>query len=283
MKTAHRWITTAGGPHLLIAEEVLADWRGIQGWHNHQDPTDHSDYARACRVTTWLGSLACGNRTAVVLAGDVGDIAWLPTLIGEAGFLVQWLGVDDESLIEPLVRSDSVQKMLASPDTEKLDFQTGPSGALRLMDAAEIGIDLRGDSQVLALKPGNYRMRAGYVTSPGVLIVVREISRIWRVALGWVKWSLRSAAKQYARPNGLEAAARRVGSHTCPPQSVKGLTQTTSYRAWPSRDDCHSKTHSPHRFPGRRRGLSRRRSGIFTSILWRLILLALKVPDICRA
>jgi Immunity protein 21 len=177
MKTAHRWIATAGGPHLLIAEEVLASWRGIEGWHNHQDPTDHSDYARACRITTWLGRIACGDGMAVVLAGDFGDIAWMPTLIGEAGFLVQWLGVDDERLIEPLVRSDDVQQMLASPDTEKLEFLTGPSGPLRLIDAAELGNDLRGDSQVLALKPGNYRMRAGYVTSPGVTIVVREISR----------------------------------------------------------------------------------------------------------
>lgn len=178
MKTAHRWIATAGGPHLLIAEELLARWQGVEGWHDHKDPKDHSDYARACRITTWLGTIACGDGTAVVLAGDFGDIAWMPTLIGEAGFLVQWLGVDDESLIEPLVRSDDVQNMLASPDSEELEFLTGPSGALRLMDAAKLGIDLRGDSQVLALKPGKYRMRAGYFTAPGIMIVVREISRI---------------------------------------------------------------------------------------------------------
>jgi hypothetical protein len=178
MIRAHRWIGTTGGPHLLIAEELLAYWRGIEGWHDHGDPKDQSDYARACRITTWLGAISCHGGTAVVLSGDVGDIAWMPTQCGEGGFLVQWLAVDDESLIEPTLRSKDMPKIFSSSKAETLEFHSGPSGAMRLFDASELGCNLRDDSQVLALKPGKYRMRAGCFDSPRVLIIVREILRV---------------------------------------------------------------------------------------------------------
>jgi hypothetical protein len=70
MSRAHRWIETYGGPHLLLAEELRFCWRGIEGWDDHNDPKDLSDYARACRVKTWLGTLPCNGGTALVLSGD---------------------------------------------------------------------------------------------------------------------------------------------------------------------------------------------------------------------
>ncbi|RZN32631.1 hypothetical protein CWO90_12950 [Bradyrhizobium sp. Leo121] len=67
------WTATTGGPHLLIADEQLRYWRGIEGWRDHRDPADQSDYARACRVTTWLGLIACHHGSAVVLSGPISD------------------------------------------------------------------------------------------------------------------------------------------------------------------------------------------------------------------
>src|SRR6516162_4661750 len=73
---AHRWIETYGGPHLLLAEELHCCWRGIEGWHDHNDPKDLSDYARACRLKPgWAHSLAmevqlwCSPVTRVQLHG----------------------------------------------------------------------------------------------------------------------------------------------------------------------------------------------------------------------
>jgi hypothetical protein len=173
-----RWIETTGGPHLLIAEELLHYWRGTKGWHDHRDPNDQSDYARACRITTWLGQVQCNAGTALVLSGDVGDMAWMPNPLHEGGFLVQRLGVDDEKLIEPTLNNPALANLLEAPDAEAIEFHTGPSGAMRLFDSAEPGDELRGDSQVLTLKPGSHRMRAGIFRSAGIMIVVREISRI---------------------------------------------------------------------------------------------------------
>lgn len=172
------WIATTGGPHLLIPEEQLRHWRGSEGWFDHRDPADQSDYARACRVTTWLGSIPCHDGTAVVLSGDVGDIAWYPTAQGYEGFLVQWLGVDDERLIEPALHSGDMRKLLDSSDVEQLEFDTGLSAAMWLIDASNPGSDLIGPNQVLRLRPDRYLARAAYWESPGLIIVVRQLS--WR-------------------------------------------------------------------------------------------------------
>ncbi|MCA1540596.1 hypothetical protein ABIA06_000403 [Bradyrhizobium yuanmingense] len=178
MMRTHNWITTNGGPHLLIADEQLPYWRGTEGWRDHKDPADQSDYARACRVRTWLGSIACHQGSAVVLSGDVGDIAWCSNGQRDKGFLVQWLGVDDETLIEPALQSAQLRDLLKSSNAERLEFETGPSGAMSLIDASDRGDDLRSEHQALALRPGSYLARAAHYQTAGLAIVVREICRV---------------------------------------------------------------------------------------------------------
>ena len=175
--TTRNWVTTTGGPHLLIAEEQLGDWRGIEGCRDPSDPADQSDYARACRVTTWLGAVPCRNGVAVVLSGDAGDIAWYPTGCGDEGYLVQWLGADDERFIEPVLRSSELQSLLEGPIAERLDFETGFSGAMRLIDASECGANLQDRYEVLSLRRGRYQARAAYYEATQLAIVVRQISR----------------------------------------------------------------------------------------------------------
>jgi len=178
MIRTHNWIATTGGPHLLIADEQLPHWRGIEGWRDHRDPADQSDYARACRVPTWLGSVACHHGSAVVLSGDAGDIAWYSNGQGNGGFLVQWLGVDDERLIEPALHTPQLRDILESSDAERLEFETGSSGAMWLIDASDRGCDLRGNHQSLALRPGRYLEKAAYYRPDRLSIVVREICMI---------------------------------------------------------------------------------------------------------
>jgi hypothetical protein len=178
MTNARRWIDTTGGPHVLLAEELLSHWRGIEGAFDHRDPHDLSDYARACRVTSWLGTITCGTGIAVVLSGDAGPIAWMPNAAGHSGFLVQWIGVDDEQQIESALQSEELASLLVSPDAETIEFHVGAPGRMRLFDSAESGDDMKGDSLELHLSPGCYRMRAAYYASPELMIVVRDISSI---------------------------------------------------------------------------------------------------------
>lgn len=119
------WIETTGGPHLLIPAEQLSCWRGIEGWRDHADPADQSDYARACRVTSWLGSIGCGGGVAVVLSDEAGDVAWYADDRDDRGFLVQWLGVDDEQLIAPVLKGYALRSDLDRVDAERLEFKPG--------------------------------------------------------------------------------------------------------------------------------------------------------------
>jgi hypothetical protein len=47
---------------------------------------------------------------------------------------------------------------------------------MRLFDSADSGDDMKGDSLELYLSPGRYWMRAAYYASPGLMLVVRDIS-----------------------------------------------------------------------------------------------------------
>jgi Immunity protein 21 len=176
MATASRWIDTTGGPHVLLAEELLRHWRGIEGTFDPYDPRDLSDYARACRVTSWLGTIPCGTGMALVLSGDTGPIAWMPNAAGHGGFLVQWIGVDDEQQIEPALQSEALARLLGSPEAETIEFHVGATGRMRLFDSADHGANMTGDSLALYLSPGCYRMRAAYLALPELMIVVRDIS-----------------------------------------------------------------------------------------------------------
>lgn len=169
------WIETTGGPHLLIPFEKLPFWRGIEGWRNHQGPEDQSDYARACRVNTWLGSIVCGDGAAIVFSGDVGDVAWYASDRGDRGHFVQWLGVDDERLIDLALRAPQLRDDLCGADAERLEFKTGTSGVMWLIDASDPGDDLQGNHLTVVLRPGKYLARAVHYESVGLAIVVREI------------------------------------------------------------------------------------------------------------
>jgi hypothetical protein len=125
-----------------------------------------------------LGSIACHQSSAVVLSGDAGDMAWYSDDRGDRGFLVQWIGVDDERLIEPALQTPQLREHLESSEAERLEFETGACGAMWLIDASDRGDDLQGAHQVLALRPGKYLAKAAYYCSTGMMIVIREISWI---------------------------------------------------------------------------------------------------------
>jgi hypothetical protein len=204
-----RWIDTGGGPHLLLAEESLSSWGGIGDREDEdEDPDDSpdpSDYTRACRLTDrMVGVIPCGDGDALVLAGvPNGNIAWIPTLGRSGGFLAQPLHVVDETDLRSTLLSSLVAEALNGPGAEKACFSTGSSGVMRLFDSALAGhflgapraqIKVRDlaphlppgalpsrnaivPDGVLALEPGRYQMRAAFVKTDNLEIVVREITR----------------------------------------------------------------------------------------------------------
>lgn len=172
-----RWIDSGGGPLILLAEELLSSWRGIEGWRDHRDALDHSNYARACRAAeNWLGLIGCGGGKALILGGEPGQVAWLPNIGRAGGALVQWVYADNENDLLTNAVGPVVRNALNAPSIEKAELLTGPSGVMRLFDSAQSGDDIHGASQMLALEPGQYLVRAAYVKAARFAMVVREIA-----------------------------------------------------------------------------------------------------------
>jgi len=176
MRAGSNWVDTYGGPHLLLAEELLPYWHGAKDWRNHLDPLDDSDYARACRITGWLGVVPCGPSTALVLSGDVGRIAWFADA-HRGGHLVQCIAANDEKDIETAIRSGEIANLLRS-STEVAEFSTGISGNMWLFDSALPGSDLESNCEVLELEPGRYRVLAEGLESKSFTVIIRHIKAI---------------------------------------------------------------------------------------------------------
>lgn len=74
-----------------------------------------------------------------MLGGDVGALTWIEPQGFDGGFLVQWLGIDDEAEILPALLSPQMPELLASDKAEQCTITVKEPGALRLLQAAECG------------------------------------------------------------------------------------------------------------------------------------------------
>ena len=166
-----KWIDTTGGPHVLIPQELVAHWKGVTGWFDNADPHDQSDYARACRVTSWLGMVSCGAGCAVVLSGDVGRISWVP----QTQLLIQCIASDGDKYVNAAVSDGSFLEAVAEAHAEEIPFSTGRSGQMCLFDSSEAGTGLRSNVENLNLCPGTHVIHAGYFESRHLSVVVRRI------------------------------------------------------------------------------------------------------------
>lgn len=175
---ALRWIETTGGPHILMAAEDLADWKGCENWDDNSE-SDPSDYALACRNSaTWLGLIRPARYDVVVFGGDVGPVAWLSASDG-SGTFVQWIGCDNDAAILAMLALDETGEIEQLREEETIFLETGPSGHMVLLDASAHGLEvLPNEREQIALQPGRYGLRAYYVETAACMAVIRQLSRL---------------------------------------------------------------------------------------------------------
>lgn len=174
MPDLHDWIDTEGGPFLLIANRSLSSWRGTEGWAFETHGEDASDYSRACNISDWIGPIRCGEDTAYVLGGDIGPVSWITTDELDGGYLVQWLGVDDETEILPALRSKKLEELASSDRAEHISIKIHEPGEMRVIQAAEIGDELVAPNIPIKLRPGTYDATSVYLETTSLMIVVRR-------------------------------------------------------------------------------------------------------------
>ena len=125
-----------------------------------------------------MGRIPCGTGDALVLSGDVGPIAWFSESNRQSGVLAQWIAADRESDVITTVLSGEALRALSHPDTEEIEFETGASGAMRLIDSVDSGSELMLPNQVVSLDPGAYLVRAGCLEASDLTLVIRQVTRI---------------------------------------------------------------------------------------------------------
>lgn len=156
----NHWIESLGGPLVLAHVVDMPNWGGTPDRY----PKEGGDYGRACAVDEYIDVIALGAHGALILGGDPARTTLLP----EQNIILQ-LAAGSEADIE-----GNLAAMLPTfPwDCELTWRVTGP---LALWDSAASGLEARAvDTIELAINPGNYTFRAGYLERDNFWVTLIE-------------------------------------------------------------------------------------------------------------
>ena len=160
------WVTSLGGPLILIPESACYHWGGAPEDYDYPDHT--GDYGRACAVNDYVGLIDVGPTKALVLGDHPADTTFVP----EHGILLRVIASDPD--LEP---TPTVSALL--PDVE---WEPGLSWEVEepviLFDSAydyPHVIDANEERLRVNLAPARYDVQTAYVEIPdeAFLILIR--------------------------------------------------------------------------------------------------------------
>ena len=157
--TARVWVSSSGGPLLLLPVVHLGEWHGTEdaGPPNFgADDGPSVDYERACAVTDYTGVIPVGTGEGLVLGDDPNDTTWIPYPWG--GILVRWVHARGAEEAEAVLAS------IPSGLKWKAAGVFRASGSpLELFDSAEPGTSASIERLRIDLGVGTYQIcRADY-------------------------------------------------------------------------------------------------------------------------
>lgn len=134
------WVCSAGGPLVITSVEIAPLWRGgfgRQAPEAGREPADESinDYARACRVDDWLGTLRVGTGEALILGDEPMPTAFVSRPDG--GVLIRWMHAENEADVQRAVEEVPESAWKATPHK----IEVGRRGLI-MFDAAYPGDEL---------------------------------------------------------------------------------------------------------------------------------------------
>ena len=93
----NRWVTSLGGPLILIPQSACHLWNGAPPDY----PDEEGDYGRACAVDDYIGLIDVGHTQALVL----GDYPARTTFLPDHGILLRKIaGNDDDEVLEAALK-----------------------------------------------------------------------------------------------------------------------------------------------------------------------------------
>lgn len=145
------WISSLGGPLILMERHTLTDWKGDSGHENAHHQNFVSDYDRAGEIEDYVGLLDVGEYTALVLS--MPDHTSYVSINSGMFLLVRWIGADSEEQILNTLRKLNLDQPWIDTNV-RIRFR---SSELVLFDSVYAGNEVT-DSLIMNISPGNYRV-----------------------------------------------------------------------------------------------------------------------------
>lgn len=101
-KKAIKWISSEGGPLILLERNIASYWKGHDGSGTGERLS--TDYERACEIEDYLGFLPVGPGEALVLNDEPMQTAWM-RLGDTLGIVIRWEWAEDEETLVSAVQT----------------------------------------------------------------------------------------------------------------------------------------------------------------------------------
>lgn len=171
-KNKFEWISSAGGPLILLEQTYFSCWKGV---NSDSEPTD---YDRACTIDEYIGLISISDGNAIVLGDMPMSTAWYPIPNRPEGIIVRWGYANNEVSI---VKAISIIPKNVWLNTGLFFQVRHPS--LSLFDSACDSEDIE-ESLSIKLGEGNYSIdTAEYKPDEETWLVLHRL-RLTEGALG---------------------------------------------------------------------------------------------------
>jgi hypothetical protein len=155
MENHLKWISSDGGPLILLEESLLSNWGGCFA-RKTGDLDDgeayRTDYERASAIEDYVGVISVGSGYGLVLGDEPMQTSWLPLKKEKVGMLVRWQWASDEGAVIRSLTDLQQEEELWHPRNFSFLVENGP---LLLFDAASPGTDIP-TSLAVELEAGEY-------------------------------------------------------------------------------------------------------------------------------
>ena len=159
------WVTTGGGPLIVMPESACPQWGGVPATY----PDEEGDYGRACAVDGYLGLIDVGGAKALVL----GDYPARTTFVPAWNVFVRAIGLDADVNVEALA-SDLVP---VARWEEALHWSVAEP--VMLFDSVYSGAEFVAEEHLrLDLAAGVYTVEAAYVERPDAYVILVRLTAV---------------------------------------------------------------------------------------------------------
>jgi hypothetical protein len=147
-----KWISSFGGPFVLLSRSTASLWRGTEGRITHGTEDGSTDYEAACSISGYAGLIHGNSQDIVVLNDGPEDIAWFAQG-SNRGVFAKWLGADSDEQVWDALDSLDVRTFEELPILVRV---VEPN--LVAFDSALLFSEATSNHLELHLDTGNYRI-----------------------------------------------------------------------------------------------------------------------------